>query len=79
AQEAQAAGGPDQASREGLQRIASTRPAIDRLAADMTTAMDEARALESRSEQTGSVLGLIRAIAAQTNLLALNGAIEAAR
>ncbi|MBC3504126.1 methyl-accepting chemotaxis protein [Pseudomonas sp. SWRI59] len=79
AQAAQAARGADQASREGLQLIASTRQAIDRLAADMTTAMDEARALESRSEQIGSVLDVIRAIAEQTNLLALNAAIEAAR
>ncbi|MEG0243601.1 MAG: methyl-accepting chemotaxis protein [Pseudomonas sp.] len=78
-QAAQAARGADQASRDGLQLIASTRQAIDRLAADMNTAMDEARALESRSEQIGSVLDVIRAIAEQTNLLALNAAIEAAR
>jgi methyl-accepting chemotaxis protein len=78
-QAAQAARGADQASREGLQLIASTRQAIDRLAADMNTAMDEARTLESRSDQIGSVLEVIRAIAEQTNLLALNAAIEAAR
>nr|WP_236193603.1 methyl-accepting chemotaxis protein [Pseudomonas faucium] len=79
AQAAQAARGADQASREGLQLIASTRQAIDQLAAGMNTAMDEARALENRSEQIGSVLEVIRAIAEQTNLLALNAAIEAAR
>ncbi|TDJ76451.1 methyl-accepting chemotaxis protein [Pseudomonas putida] len=79
AQAAQAARGADQASREGLQLIASTRQSIDRLAVDMSNAMTEARALESRSEQIGSVLEVIRAIAEQTNLLALNAAIEAAR
>ncbi|AXM98347.1 methyl-accepting chemotaxis protein [Pseudomonas plecoglossicida] len=79
AQAAQAARGADQASREGLQLIASTREAIDQLTAGMNTAMDEARALENRSEQIGSVLEVIRAIAEQTNLLALNAAIEAAR
>jgi len=35
--------------------------------------------LESKSENIGSVLGVIRGIAEQTNLLALNAAIEAAR
>nr|WP_296234780.1 methyl-accepting chemotaxis protein [Pseudomonas sp. UBA4617] len=79
AQAAQAARAADQASREGLQMIDSTRQGIDRLAADMNTAMDEARALEDRSEQIGSVLEVIRSIAEQTNLLALNAAIEAAR
>ncbi|MDI6935271.1 methyl-accepting chemotaxis protein [Serratia sp. Se-PFBMAAmG] len=79
AQAAQAARGADQASREGLQLIASTRQSIDQLATGMTTAMAEARTLESRSEQIGSVLEVIRAIAEQTNLLALNAAIEAAR
>ncbi|MBV4534922.1 methyl-accepting chemotaxis protein [Pseudomonas urmiensis] len=79
AQAAQAARGADQASREGLQRISGTRQTIVRLASDMDAAMDEARALESRSEQIGSVLEVIRAIAEQTNLLALNAAIEAAR
>nr|WP_079229338.1 methyl-accepting chemotaxis protein [Pseudomonas putida] len=79
AQAAQAARGADQASREGLQLIASTRQTIDQLATGMDVAMDEARALEQRSEQIGSVLEVIRAIAEQTNLLALNAAIEAAR
>ncbi|MNM62313.1 Methyl-accepting chemotaxis protein McpS [compost metagenome] len=78
-QAAQAARGADQASREGLQLIDSTRQTIDRLASDMNAAMDEARSLEQRSEQIGSVLDVIRAIAEQTNLLALNAAIEAAR
>jgi methyl-accepting chemotaxis protein len=78
-QAAQAARGADQATREGLALVAATRQAIDQLAGGMDTAMNEARALESRSEQIGSVLEVIRAIAEQTNLLALNAAIEAAR
>ncbi len=79
AQAAQAARGADQASREGLELVGITRQAIDRLAADMDLAMDRVRALAGRSEQIGSVLEVIRAIAEQTNLLALNAAIEAAR
>ncbi|MDF0733020.1 methyl-accepting chemotaxis protein [Pseudomonas entomophila] len=79
AQAAEAARGADLASEEGLQLVASTREAIDRLAAGMDAAMDEARSLAGRSEQIGSVLEVIRAIAEQTNLLALNAAIEAAR
>ncbi|WP_373694297.1 methyl-accepting chemotaxis protein [Pseudomonas entomophila] len=78
-QAAQAARGADQAAREGLALVDANRQAIDRLASGMDTAMQEARTLESRSEQIGSVLEVIRAIAEQTNLLALNAAIEAAR
>ncbi|OCT27942.1 chemotaxis protein [Pseudomonas putida] len=78
-QAAEAARGADQASQEGLQLIASTRQTIANLAAGMDAAMDEARSLAGRSEQIGSVLEVIRAIAEQTNLLALNAAIEAAR
>ncbi|NPA20587.1 MAG: methyl-accepting chemotaxis protein, partial [Gammaproteobacteria bacterium] len=79
AQAAQAARAADQASQEGLQLIDSTRQGIDRLALDMDTAMADARALEGRSTQIGTVLEVIRTIAEQTNLLALNAAIEAAR
>ncbi|UBM24154.1 methyl-accepting chemotaxis protein [Pseudomonas sp. p1(2021b)] len=78
-QAAQAARGADQATHEGLELVAVTRQAIDRLVADMDSAMDQARALAGRSEQIGTVLEVIRAIAEQTNLLALNAAIEAAR
>nr|WP_175652477.1 methyl-accepting chemotaxis protein [Pseudomonas sp. Marseille-P9899] len=78
-QAAHAARGADQATREGLELVAVTRESIDRLAADMDLAMDRVRALAGRSEEIGSVLDVIRAIAEQTNLLALNAAIEAAR
>ena len=79
AQAAQAARGADQASREGLELVGITRRAIDQLAADMDQAMERVQALAGRSDQIGSVLEVIRAIAEQTNLLALNAAIEAAR
>ncbi|PWB34349.1 chemotaxis protein [Pseudomonas sp. SDI] len=79
AQAAEAARGADLATREGIELIHSTSRAIDQLAREMTAGMEEVQQLASRSEQIGSVLEVIRAIAEQTNLLALNAAIEAAR
>nr|WP_271412043.1 methyl-accepting chemotaxis protein [Pseudomonas sp. Q1-7] len=79
AQAAEAARGADHATREGLGVIGRTTSAIEQLASEMSAAMDEVQALASSSEQIGSVLEVIRAIAEQTNLLALNAAIEAAR
>ena len=79
AQAADAARGADQATREGLALVATTRQAIGQLATGMDAAMAEVQQLEHRSEQIGTVLDVIRAIAEQTNLLALNAAIEAAR
>src|SRR5690606_34466294 len=79
AQAAEAARNADQASREGLQVIDTTTASIELLANEMNVAMQEVEGLASSSEQIGSVLEVIRAIAEQTNLLALNAAIEAAR
>ncbi|WP_409301049.1 methyl-accepting chemotaxis protein [Pseudomonas sp. KCJK8993] len=79
AQAAQAARDADQATQQGLTVIDRTTRAIDLLATDMSTAMGQVEGLASDSEQIGSVLEVIRAIAEQTNLLALNAAIEAAR
>ena len=79
AQAAQAARGADQASREGLALIGDTTQAIEQLAGEITTSMQDVEHLAARSEQIGSVLDVIRSIAGQTNLLALNAAIEAAR
>nr|WP_236184990.1 methyl-accepting chemotaxis protein [Pseudomonas protegens] len=79
AQAAQAARDADQATRQGLNVIDHTTRSIDLLAADMSTAMTQVEGLAANSEQIGSVLEVIRAIAEQTNLLALNAAIEAAR
>lgn len=79
AQAADAARGADQATRDGLALIDRTTQSIDSLAANLTSAMGQVEQLASSSEEIGSVLEVIRAIAEQTNLLALNAAIEAAR
>jgi len=79
AEAAEAARSADQASREGLAVIDETTRRIERLAHDMSSAMQQVESLASSSQQIGSVLETIRAIAEQTNLLALNAAIEAAR
>ncbi|MDU9415987.1 methyl-accepting chemotaxis protein [Pseudomonas sp. zfem005] len=79
AQAAEAARGADHATREGLGVIGKTTSAIEQLASEMSAAMEEVQGLATSSEQIGSVLEVIRAIAEQTNLLALNAAIEAAR
>src|SRR5690606_36378955 len=79
AQAAEAARGANGATQDGLGVIDQTTRNIDRLAADMTSAMSRVEGLAESSEQIGSVLEVIRSIAEQTNLLALNAAIEAAR
>ncbi len=79
AQAADAARHADQASREGLVVISRTTRAIQAQARDMSEAMAQLHVLSQNSEQIGSVLEVILAIAGQTNLLALNAAIEAAR
>lgn len=79
AQAARAAGDAEAAATHGLQVIDATAASITSLASKMTTAMSDVEALADSSEQIGSVLEVIRAIAEQTNLLALNAAIEAAR
>jgi methyl-accepting chemotaxis protein len=79
AQAAEAARGADHATQDGLSVISRTTSTIEQLACEMSAAMEGVQALASSSEQIGSVLEVIRAIAEQTNLLALNAAIEAAR
>ncbi|WP_120993665.1 methyl-accepting chemotaxis protein [Stutzerimonas urumqiensis] len=79
AEAAEAASTADQATHDGLAVVDQTTRRIERLARDMSSAMQEVEGLATSSEQIGSVLETIRAIAEQTNLLALNAAIEAAR
>lgn len=79
AQAADAARGADNAARDGLEVIDRTTLSIEQLAGELSAAMQEVESLAASSEQIGSVLEVIRAIAEQTNLLALNAAIEAAR
>ncbi|MDG1580072.1 methyl-accepting chemotaxis protein [Pseudomonas sp. GOM6] len=59
-----------------LQRMVGQQ---DQLLANLREADQVVQTLASDSQQIGSVLDVIRAIAEQTNLLALNAAIEAAR
>ncbi len=49
------------------------------IAEAVTRTAEHVRALDHRSGEIGSVLGIIQNVAEQTNLLALNAAIEAAR
>lgn len=47
--------------------------------AEVASATEVSRDLETQAEQIGSIVSTIRSVAEQTNLLALNAAIEAAR
>lgn len=75
----QAAQEADNEADEGMRRAASALQATRDLANEVQEAGDTIRALETESENIGTVLEVIQGIAEQTNLLALNAAIEAAR
>nr|WP_229636176.1 methyl-accepting chemotaxis protein [Pseudomonas syringae] len=79
AQAADAARNAERASSKGVQTIEQSAQNIRELASGMNDAMRRLQGLSASSEQIGSVLDVILAIARQTNLLALNAAIEAAR
>ncbi len=68
---------------EGVQRgrseVQRTVQAIQMMNTDIETSTNVVQVLAQKSNDVGSVLEVIRAIAEQTNLLALNAAIEAAR
>jgi methyl-accepting chemotaxis protein len=63
----------------GHKTVAETAAAIQQLSNDVRHAATIIVRVEKSSEEIGSVLDVIKAIAEQTNLLALNAAIEAAR
>ncbi|MGR2766363.1 methyl-accepting chemotaxis protein [Photobacterium ganghwense] len=63
----------------GLSEVSATKQQIGVLSQDLSQASDEVASLSTLSDNIGSVLDVIKAIAEQTNLLALNAAIEAAR
>ncbi len=63
---AEAARNVDTAAREGMATIDQTTQSIDRLAADIDSAMQEVEVLASNSNEIGAVLDVIRAIAEQT-------------
>ncbi len=79
---ADAAGAAKEADNEaasGKQVVSQAVGTIDKLASDVEEAATVIHQLAQDSENIGTVLDVIKAIAEQTNLLALNAAIEAAR
>mgnify|MGYP006163407417 CR=1 FL=1 len=64
---------------EGRRQVENTVSSIHRMNEQVATTSELVQNLASQSQQIGTVLDVIRAIAEQTNLLALNAAIEAAR
>lgn len=76
---AQAANRADQQAIEGKNQAQTAISAIHSLTGHIRSSSDVIQQLRSDSENIGSVLDVIRAVAEQTNLLALNAAIEAAR
>lgn len=64
---------------EGRRQVENTVNSIHRMNEQVATTSELVQNLASQSQQIGTVLDVIRAIAEQTNLLALNAAIEAAR
>lgn len=67
------------AAHEGRQQVENTVNSIHRMNKEVAETSELVQKLASQSQQIGTVLDVIRAIAEQTNLLALNAAIEAAR
>lgn len=64
---------------EGEKLAASAVTVISDISATVTRASERIGGLVKRTDEVGSIAGVIKEIAAQTNLLALNAAIEAAR
>lgn len=67
------------AAQDGSQKVEQTRAESANLVNELTNTQQNLESLAARSQEIGTVLEVIRAIAEQTNLLALNAAIEAAR
>jgi len=74
-----AAKAADAEAGKGKQVVSQAVSTIDKLATDVDEAAMVIQQLAADSENIGTVLDVIKAIAEQTNLLALNAAIEAAR
>lgn len=66
-------------TQAGLERVAQTLKAIQRLSGNVENTSEQIQGLSDRAQSISKVVEVIRAIAEQTNLLALNAAIEAAR
>jgi methyl-accepting chemotaxis protein len=76
---AEATDGSRDAAREGADAVSRVTNAIESVRDSAGVAVEAIRSLDEKSEQIGSIVATITAIASQTNLLALNAAIEAAR
>ena len=63
----------------GSKSMRDASSALEQLADSLRQTVDVVNGLGARSQQIGSIIGVISGIAEQTNLLALNAAIEAAR
>ena len=63
----------------GSKAMRDASGALAQLADSLRQTVDVVNGLGARSQQIGSIIGVISGIAEQTNLLALNAAIEAAR
>ena len=63
----------------GSKSMRDASGALAQLAESLRQTVDVVNGLGARSQQIGSIIGVISSIAEQTNLLALNAAIEAAR
>jgi len=66
-------------AEEGGQTIEASAAQMNKVNGTVEQLAEVIKGLGRRSEQIGSIIEVIRNIAAQTNLLALNAAIEAAR
>jgi methyl-accepting chemotaxis protein len=76
---ADSAGNAEQDTEKGRQVVADTVGTINRLATEISGAVEVINRVNKDSDNISQVLVEIKAIAEQTNLLALNAAIEAAR
>lgn len=73
------AGTAEQDTEKGREVVADTVATINRLATEISGAVEVINRVNADSDNISQVLVEIKAIAEQTNLLALNAAIEAAR
>lgn len=66
-------------AEDGRQVVERTLAAMNELSAKISTSCANIEQLNSKTENIGQILEVIKGISEQTNLLALNAAIEAAR
>src|SRR5690606_16131737 len=68
-----------QQTRIGRSSMEEASSSLEHIATSLSSTATVIDTLAQRSEEIGSIIGVIQSIADQTNLLALNAAIEAAR